>query len=247
MEYFFETVETIGKGKGFSHFDPCHIFWLIFSAVVLIAVSMLYKKASEKNRNIMRYAVAALIVADEIFKVVCLVSFDNFIPKYLPLQLCSINIFIIAVHALTKSKAIGNFLYTICLPASVLPLIFPTWTKLPIENFMHIHSFTVHLLLALYPLMLTVGGDIKPKLKYVPACLAVLFLLAGVAFAANSVWDTNFMFLRSAIKGNPLYAFKKMFGNHLIGYPILIPAVIAVMHIPWIVADRIKNKKQVIN
>ncbi len=195
----------------------------------------------------MRYAVAALIVADEIFKVVCLVSFDNFIPKYLPLQLCSINIFIIAVHALTKSKAIGNFLYTICLPASVLPLIFPTWTKLPIENFMHIHSFTVHLLLALYPLMLTVGGDIKPKLKYVPACLAVLFLLAGVAFAANSVWDTNFMFLRSATKGNPLYAFKKMFGNHLIGYPILIPAVIAVMHIPWIVADRIKNKKQVIN
>ena len=66
MEYFFETVETIGKGKGFSHFDSCHIFWLIFSAVVLIAVSMLYKKASENNRNIMRYAVAALIVADRI-------------------------------------------------------------------------------------------------------------------------------------------------------------------------------------
>lgn len=242
MEYFFETVETVGKGKGFSHFDSCHVFWLIFSAVVLFTVSLMYKKASAKNRNIMGY-----IVADEIFKVIGLVAFDNFTPKYLPLQLCSINIFVIAIHALTKSKIVGNFLYTICLPASVLPLIFPTWTKLPIENFMHIHSFTIHLLLALYPLMLTVGGDIKPKFKYVPACLAVLLLLAGVAFAANSVWDTNFMFLRSASKGNPLYAFRKIFGNHLLGYPILIPAVIAVMHIPWIVAARIKNKKQVIN
>ncbi|MBE6897354.1 MAG: hypothetical protein E7477_09715 [Ruminococcaceae bacterium] len=243
MEYFFETVETIGKGKGFSHFDSCHIFWLIFSALILISVSLLYKKASEKNRAVMRYTVSALIIADEIFKVVCLVAYGNFTPKYLPLQLCSINVFVIAVHALTRSKAIGNFLYTICLPASVLPLIFPTWTKLPIENFMHIHSFTIHMLLALYPLMLTVGSDIKPKLKYVPACLAVLFLLAGVAFAANSIWDTNFMFLRSASKGNPLYVFKELFGNHLIGYPILIPAVIAAMHLPWIIARKIKKEK----
>ena len=241
MEYYFETVETIGKGKGFSHFDPCHIFWLIFSALILISVSLLYKKASEKNRAVMRYTVSALIIADEIFKIVCLVAYGNFTPKYLPLQLCSINIFVIAIHAFSQSKIIGNFLYTICLPASVIPLIFPTWTELPIENFMHIHSFTIHLLLALYPLMLTVGGDISPRFKYIPACLAVLLLLAGVAFAANQVWETNFMFLRAVSKGNPLYVFKKTFGHHLIGYPILIPIIIAVMHLPWIVARKIKK------
>ena len=75
MEYFFETVETIGKGKGFSHFDPCHIFWLIFSALILTSVSLLYKKASEKNSAVMRYTVSALIIADEIFKIVCLVAY----------------------------------------------------------------------------------------------------------------------------------------------------------------------------
>ena len=97
------------------------------------------------------------------------------------------------------------------------------------------------MLLALYPLMLTVGGDISPRFKYVPACLAVLLLLAGVAFAVNQVWETNFMFLRAVSKGNPLYVFKKTFGHHLLGYPILIPIIIAVMHLPWIVARKIKK------
>ncbi len=242
MKYFFDTVETIGENLGFSQFGLGHCVWILSCIIVAGLVCVLYKRSSQKNRRIILITVSALIVADELFKIVGLVLYDNYLPKYLPLHLCSINIFVIAVHAITNSKTVGNFLYTICIPASVMPLFFPSWTELPFLNFMNIHSFTIHLLLALYPLMLVVGGDVRPKIKYVPGSLAILLVLAGVAFVANCLFDTNFMFLQSAEEGNPLYVFEQMFGNHLIGFAVLVPAIVAAMHIPWLIAD--KRKKQ---
>ena len=90
---------------------------------------------------------------------------------YLPLHLCSINIFLIALHAWRRPKLLDAFLYFVCLPAACAALLFPTWAPLPPLNFMVIHSFTVHFLLALYPLALTLRGDMDPAAARVPALL----------------------------------------------------------------------------
>lgn len=54
-------------------------------------------------------------------------------------------------------------MYFVCLPAACAALLFLTWAPLPPLNFMVIHSFTVHFLLALYPLALTLRGDMDPQ------------------------------------------------------------------------------------
>ncbi len=97
---------------------------------------------------------------------------------------------------------------------------------------MLIHSFTVHILLALYPIVLTVAGEIKPRLRDVPKCLLLLLALAGVALIFNLLWDTNFMFLMRADAGNPLAIFENLWGNHLLGFPVIIAGVILVMYAP---------------
>ena len=122
----------------------------------------------------MRFTFAVLLIADELFKVIGLAAYGNYTPQYLPLHLCSINILLTAVHAVKPSRLLDNFLYVVCIPAAVAALLFPTWTALPAANFMHIHSFTVHILLAVYPIMLTAGGDIQPRLRFIPNCLAFL-------------------------------------------------------------------------
>ena len=232
MEYFFETVETIPKGVGFKHFDACHLTWLLCFLLLTVSACLLYRRLAPKGRKIMRYVIAALTVADEIYKIVGLVAFGNYTPKYLPLHLCSINIILIAIHAIRPSKTLNSFLYTVGIPAAMVALIFPTWTELPAANFMHIHSFSVHILLALYPIMLTVNGDIRPETRDIPKCLALLAGLAVIAIGANLWLDTNFMFFSGVSRGNPLYWFKKAFGNHLVGYPILVTAVIFIMYAP---------------
>ena len=158
--------------------------------------------------------------------------------KYLPLHLCSINIFLIAIHAWRPSKVLGNFLYLVCIPGAVAAMLFPTWATLPPLNFMYIHSFTIHILLALYPIVLALGGDIVPERREFPKCVLLLLVMAVPIYGVNLLCDTNFMFLMYPEAGSPLLWFREHWGNHLLGYPILIAAVVMVMSIPTFFMSR---------
>ena len=242
FEYFFESSDTIVKGVGFSHFEGLHFAWLLFFVVFCGVSCYLYKNRSPEQRKKMRYLYAALLLLDEVIKIAGLAAFGNYDVSYLPLHLCSINIILIAVHVLKPSKTLDNFLYAICIPAAIAALLFPTWTKLPLLNFMHIHSFTVHILLATYPIMLTVGGDIRPTAKELPKSLLFLMGLALPVYVVNLLCDTNFMFLMKASKGNPLYWFEEAWGSHFLGFPVIMAGVILVMYFPHIVRF-IKKKR----
>lgn len=242
MKYFWETTDTIPDGFGFSHYDGLHLIWLAAFVMLTLACCIAYRKMAENHRKLWRWIVAGLLLCDELFKVIPMVIQGYFRPDYLPLHLCSVNIFLIAFHAWKPTKTVGNFLYTVCIPGAVAALLFPTWTSLPAANYMLIHSFTVHLLLAMYPIVLTVGGDIRPNIRELPKTMALLVALGLIALVANLLLDTNFMFLMSADPGNPLYLFEELWGSHLLGYPVLVTAVILVMHTPWLIINKRRNK-----
>ena len=244
VEYFFETSGSIEKGHGFSHFSITHIGWLIAFLVITAAVCILYRKCGAVGRKRIRFTVSGLILLDEILKVVVLVAVGRYTKNYLPIQLCSINIFLIAIHVFKPTKTLDNFLYCICIPAALLALVFPSWTKLPFANFMHWHSFTVHILLALYPIMLTVAGEIKPRVKYLWRSLLLLLCMAIPIYFFNMIADTNYMFLAEAEKGNPLYLFEQLWGNHLLGIPVILVPLMTVLYLPWSLFYAYKSKRQ---
>ena len=108
---------------------------------------------------------------------------------------------------------------------------------------MHLHSFTVHILLALYPIVLAVNGELNLSVKNIPKCLLLLGGMAIPIYLLNLLMDTNFMFLMSADEGNPLYLFEQMWGNHLLGFPVIIVGILIVMYAPIVIFGAIKNKK----
>lgn len=232
--YWLETTGSIEKGVGFSQFSPVHIGWLIFFVLFAAGMCFAYRSMNPANRRTARIAMASAIVGDEIFKLAILFIGGHFTKNYLPLHLCSINIFLIAYHAWKPNAVLDNFLYTVCIPGALAALLFPGWTKLPLANLMHIHSFTLHILLVVYPLMLLAGGEIKPDWRTIPKLLGILGCFAVVALLVNLVLDTNYMYLMYAPKNNPLYLFKKAFGNHLVGFAVILPAVLAIMYLPWL-------------
>ena len=246
MGYFLHTVETIPQGLGFSNFDGTHLVWLTVTVVIVILGCLHYRRLSECGREKWRKTVAVLLVANEIFKDVCLVIGGNFLAGYLPFHLCSVNIFMITWHAWKPSKQLGAFLYTICIPGALAALLFPTWTALPVWNFMHLHSTTVHIMLLMYPVVLTVCGDIRPRAKQIPQCMLILLGIAAVALVINLLLDTNFFFLMEAGgTNNPLYLFEVLLGDHRFGFPILIAAVLAVMFLPVELYHKLKVKQKV--
>ncbi len=242
MKYFFETVETIPEGVGFNLFSRVHLAWFAVFAVVVVTNCLLYRKLEARGRDRWRKTIAWLLIADEVYKMAILIYSGNYIAEYLPLHLCSINIIIIAIHAYKPLKIIDSFLYTTCIPGALAALLFPSWASLPLANGMHIHSFTVHILLAMYPLVLAVNGDIRPSVKHIPKTLGLLLAMAVPIYGVNLLLDTNFMFLMFAEEGNPLYWFAQNLGSHLLGYPVIIIGVLVVMYGPVIVAQKWRKK-----
>ena len=224
MEYFLETSESIESGLGFSHFDTLHLSWLGFFVVLIAIGCMWYRRLDESGRRKARYLMAAMIVANEIFKMVCLTVGNNYTVHYLP------------------NKVLDNFLYAICIPAALAALLFPSWTKLPFLNFSHIHSFTIHIELALYPIILTAAGDIRPDWRKIPSCLALLGGFGVFALIVNLLLDTNYMFLMEAEEGNPLIYFEEWFESHLVGFPVLITLILLIMYLPHVLLQHRKKK-----
>lgn len=243
MNYFLDTTETIASGVGFTHFGLLHLIWLLVFAAVTVVNCILYRKLGAVGRARWKKTVALLLLADELFKDIMLLIGGRFRPDYLPLHLCSINIILIAVHAWKPSKLLSGYLYTVGIPGALAALLFPTWTSLPIMNFMHLHSFTVHILLALYPIVLGTAGELNPQVKQLPRYLLLLVAMAIPIYGINLLLDTNFMFLMSADAGNPLYLFEQLWGNHLYGFPVLIAAVLLVMYVPLVIFRKIKSNK----
>ncbi|MBQ7085848.1 MAG: YwaF family protein [Clostridia bacterium] len=241
MKYFLDTTGTIPKGVGFSQYGLLHIVWLVIFLATLVIVSRIYKKSDSEKRAKIRKIVAWLIVADEIWKMFFLTIGGRYEWEYLPFHLCSVNIFLILWHAYKPNKVVDNFLYLVGIPGAVAAMLFPSWVKLPLFNFMHLHSFTIHTLLVLYPTMLTYAGDIKPQIKYIPKCIALLLAVCVPGVIANKLVGTNFMFLEEASAGSPLLIFENLWGNHLLGYPVLIALVILIMYGPILIKNRRKK------
>jgi len=241
MSEFLLTMEIVPEGMGFSLFSRVHILWL--SAFVLTAAGscIAYRKLPLAGKRCWKMAVAVLLILGELFKFAILLIGRNFTWAYLPLHLCSINLFLIMWHVWKPSEMLGNFLYTVCIPGALAALLFPSWTSLPASSGLHIHSFIAHILLASYPIVLTAAGEIKPKIRLIPYSLLLLVCLAVPVYGLNLLLGANFMFLMRADPGNPLYWFAQHWGSHLLGFPVIIGGVLLVMYAP--VACRRKRKE----
>ena len=237
-----DTTETIPADVGFPQFGTVHLVWLLIFLVLTVVCCLLYRRLNDNGKRVWRIVIAALLLADEVFKDVMLVLGERFRADYLPLHLCSINIILIAIHAWKPFRLLSGYLYTVGIPGAMAALIFPSWTSLPLGNFMHLHSFTVHILLAMYPIVLAAAGELRPEVKKLPQYLGLLVGMAIPIYGVNLLLNTNFMFLMSADEGNPLYLFEQLLGSHLLGFPVIIAGVLIVMYVPLVIIRKYRSR-----
>lgn len=228
---------------GFATFGAAHLIWLLCLSAVCVAAVIIYLKLSNEKRNIMRITLGCVIVGYEVVKDIVAIIVGDFSVAHLPFHLCGISILLIGFDVVKQTKTVRNFIYYIGIPGAMLALLFPNWTMLPCFNFWHIHSFIIHTLIVLYPLLLLSSGEVKPDIKTMPKCISLLICLAVPVYFINLICDTNFMFLMSPETGNPLGLFEKYLGSHLWGFPILLPVVMFIMYIPLFITSKLTKEK----
>ena len=243
FQYLWYCAETIPEGLGFALLSGGHLVWLAAIAVVIALVCVRYRKADAAHRGKMRSVVSALLIADELLKIVVLCATGCYDATYLPLHLCSINIFTCLWYTLRPNKMAGEVLYALAVPGALVALLSPTWTELPFVNAMSFHSFSVHGLLILYPMMLLTSGEHRPSIRRFWMPFVFILVLSPLLYGFNAIFDTNFMFLNGTADNIVLETIESITTPrfYILGLAALVLIVWFFMYLPWAIADRKKQ------
>lgn len=243
---FLDTVESVPDGAGFAYFGPEHCLWLAAGVAFWVLLCRGYRRARADQRRTMRLAVAWLIVADECFKHATLLLGHHWWANYLPLQLCSLSIFICLWNALRPRELNRQLIYAVAVPAALAALLFPGWARVPAWSAQAIHSFTVHVLIVGYGVMQLSGHDIKPRPKWLPACLGATGALAVAIYFLNKALGTNFMFLANPGDAWPLTAWEQALGapGYILPLALVAAAMISAMYLPGMILGAVHRLRE---
>lgn len=229
----------------FEHFSPEHFVVMGICAAIIAAAIIFYRRLDQKGRDKFIKFLALALIADELWKHIGCLATGQWNPEYLPFHLCSINLFICCWCAIKPNDLAAELLYATCLPGALIALLMPTWNVMPYWNFMTLHSNSVHILLATFPLVLLFGG-FKPSAKRLPKVAAVLLCECVPIYFFNKAFNTNFFFLNGTENNGLLEALVDIFGEELyiIGLVILLAVVWALMYLPWYLIERKTTSKK---
>lgn len=160
--------------------------------------------------------------------------------SYLPLHLCSINVFVCLYNTLTDRSWCKEELYALCIPGAALALLCPSWRDVPgWFTLINLHSVSIHALLVLYPVLLVAGGY-RPSVRRVPQVLAFLFGSALPIYFLNKPLHTNFYFLNNPYGNVITGTFTAWFGEkfYILGFLPAIALALVLMYAPWAAAGK---------
>ncbi|MBR2999492.1 MAG: TIGR02206 family membrane protein [Oscillospiraceae bacterium] len=246
MNEFWYTSQTMRKLKGetfrsFELFSPTHLFWLGVTLICVILAFTWFKKQNEKVKRKEYVTLTVLMLIDEVLKYIVTVATGQFEWQFLPFHLCSVNLFVCLWNTLKPNKVAKSILYAMSLPGALIALLTPAWMPLPLLNFMHLHSATVHIMLLLYPILLLVDG-FRPDIRDLPKVALFLAAVALLAMGLNAMWGTNFLFLARTDNNPMLNLIANVCGNlYQVGLLVLVLVVWVLMFLPWEIGKKKKK------
>lgn len=197
---------------GFRLFSLTHLFWLIIAAVLTLLIFKYYPRLNTDAKRKILVTVTALLIIDELFKdIPCLLT-GQFEWEHLPFHLCSANIFVALFNTIKPNRITKSILTVICIPAALCALLVPNCTALPLLNFMHIHSFSVHILLFIYPMFILAEGY-RPQYRDFSFLSLYIILLTLFDKLLNRLLGTNFLFLTHNENNPALILLENMTGK----------------------------------
>ena len=212
-----------------------HLTELALSLAFIAGMAWWYRRSSARTRRRILIGVTLLLVLDEAALLLGMALTGQWNWSYLPLHLCSINVFVCLYNTLTDRNWCKEELYALCIPGAALALLCPSWLDVPSWwTLINLHSVSIHALLVLYPVLLVAGGY-RPSPRRVPQVLAFLFGSALPIYFLNKSLNTNFYFLNNPYGNIITSTFTELLGEkyYILGFLPAIALALAVMYLPW--------------
>lgn len=142
-------------------------------------------------------------------------------------------------------EALGEIGCVLLLPGTVAALILPDWSAYPLLNFMCIHSFLWHAVLAAYPLMLLLSHRVHLTIRHIWYTIVYLAILVPPTLWFDRRFDVNFLFINWPLPDTPLMMIYDLLGKYwLVGYALFVLVVLLAEYILIEFIRRIEKKQR---
>ena len=221
-KYFWTYEFLLPENVGFPLFGVEHMLWLIFAAGVTMLLLFVYRKATVHSKLLLERVIGWFMTGWILLLIIYLVAVNYFSIYELPLHLCSIIGILCGIHSVKVndsnrrhglSDVMGQTLYAIGLPSTVLALLFPNWMVYPALSFKSIEGFCFHIGIFIYIIIMLKERKIVPCVKDCPKVLAFLGVIILGVYFIDRTFQLNYIFLLQVSAGSPLELLWEMLGE----------------------------------
>lgn len=238
MQYFWKEIHDLPAGIGFGLFSAQHFAALGVCAAGIALYCFLFLRCSRKGQDRILKITSLLLLLGNLLRDLFLICVHRMSTAYLPLHLCSFAIFVYLLQAFLPARfhrfreALGEIGLVLLMPGTLCALIFPDWTSYPLWNFMCLHSFLWHAVLAAYPLALFLSGRIHPSIRHLWYPVLYLCIVTPPTAVFNALTGCNYLFIMRPLPGTPLALLARLLGPYWrVGYALLVLAVILAIYL----------------
>ena len=127
-------ITALEYGEGYQCYPlygKIHRIELALSLLFIVGVALWYKRSGAKLRRKILVGVTGLLLLDEAALLLGMALTGQWNWSYLPLHLCSINVFVCLYNTLFDQNWCKEELYALCIPGAALALLCPSWLDVP--------------------------------------------------------------------------------------------------------------------
>lgn len=185
----------LGMASNFHLFGAAHI--IILAAVVALGAALAVVQRRVLREKIwLRIGLGTVLLAGAVGWYAYLEgSGQHIFPWQLPLELCNISVFLIAIVLLTLSKGVFDIAYYWALAGSTMALLTPNlWEHFP--SLSTVQFFVAHGLVVSATLYLVWTGQARPRRGSVLRAMIAVNVMALFDGAFDAMFKTDYMYLR---------------------------------------------------
>jgi hypothetical integral membrane protein (TIGR02206 family) len=223
-----------GDPQPFVAYSVHHLAMLLLFglAVAALYVSRTWLRQEQRGRTV-RYGLIALLAVSEIALNVWYIAEGVYSAAYtLPLELCSISLYMCIAMLLLNSRAIFQIVYFTGIGGALQALLTPALFY-DFPHFRFIEFFIAHMAIILSVLYMVWVERMRPTLKSIAVTFVFLNALLVVVWFVNAITGGNYMFLMGKPETPSLLDFLGPYPYYLLSLEAVALVLFLILYLPF--------------
>ena len=184
----------------FKLFGTSHIIFLLFEILMILLLFLKYKKIkkSKKLTVFFRYIFVVIHLGFEVAYYVWAFSINMPVKKLLPLELCSLSLYLTVLFLIFNSEKIWQFTFPLTIINATLTCLFGMANGYDFPHIRFLQFFLNHGLLIISNLFGALVLNYNMGFKEFKRTIITTYIICVPVFFLNKIMFTNYMYLNYA-------------------------------------------------